>query len=67
MPRHKHFVNSGLRRYGRTNGANKRATGSDLNYTATAGFNGDTTFEGGSQPHNNMTPYFGVYTWKRTS
>ena len=67
MPSHNHEVNSESRRYGRTNGANKKATGKNLEFTERQGTNGTTTFTGGSQSHNNTPPSYGVYVWKRIS
>lgn len=38
-----------------------------FNFDASNSWEGATSEEGGSQPHNNMQPYLAVYMWKRIS
>jgi microcystin-dependent protein len=39
-------------------------TGGEAEHTLTVGEN-DLTKAGGSQPHNNMMPYYAAYMWEK--
>ncbi len=56
---------------GTTTGSNVDGTGwtgtTGFKFDASKSWTGNTSYEGNSQPHNNMPPYTTVYMWKRTA
>lgn len=46
-------------------GADPKIRGWD--FTASRNWTGETSSQGGNQPHENMPPYLSVYMWYRVS
>ncbi len=46
-------------------GSSGTATGSYRDFANSQNY--QTSTEGGDQPHNNMPPYYGAYTWRRVA
>lgn len=73
MPTHRHSSDSFMNGYaGASTETDKYITWvnkGDVHTNAPIGTSGlvNTTYVGGSKPHNNMPPYLAVYMWKRIS
>lgn len=70
IPAHVHYYNSNQNGYPLQHGGDDsyKTPVHDLVYNQDTASDGtQTNSTGGSQPHNNMPPYYGAYIWRRTA
>lgn len=59
------FYATGTNKWG--NGSTVDQDNSTVEFDASRNWTGETSSVGGSSAHNNMPPYFAIYTWYRTA